>query len=174
MRQTKKVTVSALTVALSVVVMLIGFFFSVVDLTACALASLLVAFIYIEIGSPYTFLVWLCTSLTTAICFPGSVIWVEYLLIFGIYPILKAYIERLPRWVWWIPKLAYINAIIWLLALAMKLLGLEALFNGETVFINIALYVLMNIAFVAYDLFLTVLIRFYLVKLQPRFKNLLK
>ena len=161
-------------VALSVVIMLIGVFFSVVDLTACALASLLVAFVYIEIGSPYTYLVWLCTSLTSAICFPGSVVWLEYLLIFGFYPILKAYIERLPRPCWLILKLAFVNSIIWLLVLALKILGLEALFNGETLFINVALYVVMNIAFIAYDLFLTVLIRFYLVKLQHRFKNLLK
>lgn len=174
MRQTKKITVSALCVALGVVFMVFGAVFDVVDLTACALSSLLVAFIYIEIGSPYTFLVWICTALLSAVLFPGSAIWIEYLLIFGIYPILKAYIERLPRLFWWLLKLAFINSVIWLLALLVELITGAPLFDGETFWFNAVIYVLMNIAFISYDLFITVLVRFYLIKLQPRFKNFLK
>ena len=174
MRQTKKITVSAITVALSVVFMVLGALFSIVDLTVCALASLLVAFIYIEIGSPYTFLVWICTSLCTALLFPGSAVWVEYLLIFGIYPILKAYIERLPRVFWIFLKLLYINAAIWIFVILSELITGIKFFDGVGFLINAALYVLMNIAFVAYDLFMTVLIRFYLIKLQPIFKRFLK
>ena len=174
MRQTKKITVSALCVALGVVFMVLGAVFDVVDLTACALSSLLVAFIYIEIGSPYTFLVWICTALLSAVLFPGSAIWIEYLLIFGIYPILKAYIERLPRLFWWLLKLAFINSVIWLLVLLVELITGAPLFDGETFWFNAVIYVLMNIAFISYDLFITVLVRFYLIKLQPRFKNFLK
>ena len=115
MRQTKKLTLSAVSVALGVVFMVIGGFLDVLDLSACALASLISVFVFIEIGSPYTYLVWLATSLITFVMFPGSAIWIEYLAVFGIYPIIKAYIERAPRFLWLILKLIYANCVIWLM-----------------------------------------------------------
>ena len=161
-------------VALGTVFMTLGALFEVVDLTVCALASLIVAFIYIELGSPYTWLVWLCTSLATFLCFSGSFIWVEYLLVFGVYPILKAYIERLPKF-WWLPiKFLFINAIIWIMVLICeKLLGIP-FFGGETLWLNAAMYAVINVAFVAYDLFITVLVRLYLMKYRRIFSKFLK
>ena len=52
MRQTKKLTLSAMIVALGTVSMVLGAVIEVFDLTAVALASALVAFVYIELGSP--------------------------------------------------------------------------------------------------------------------------
>ena len=173
MRQTKKIAISGLLVALGTVIMALGAVLEVVDLTSCALASLLVAFVYIEIGSPYTWLVWLCTSLTTFICFSGSLVWAEYLFVFGVYPLLKAFIEKLPRVFWILIKFAYINGVIWLLFLVARLLGMS-LFNGETLIINIALYAIVNIAFFAYDMFITVLVRLYFDRFRKRFKRFLK
>ena len=174
MRKTKKITLSAMIVALSTVFMVLGAVIEVLDLSVCALASMMVCFVYIEIGSPYTWLVWLCTTLTTFVCFPGSVVWIEYFLIFGIYPILKAYIERLPRKFWLIIKLMFINAIIWLLMFAVEyILGIP-FFAVDEIWLKAAIYLLMNVAFIAYDLFITVLVRFYFEKLRHRFKNLLK
>ena len=72
MRQTKKVTLSAAVVALSILFLVLGAFVDVLDLSACALASLLVVFVYIEIGSPYTYLVWLATSLTAFLFLSGN------------------------------------------------------------------------------------------------------
>jgi hypothetical protein len=163
-----------MTVALGAMFMVLGAVFEVFDLTACALSSLLVVFVYIEIGSPYTWLVWLATSLVTFVCFPGSVLWAEYLIVFGIYPILKAYIERLPRKFWLIIKLAYINAVIWLLILAFQLIFKMPFFVYNKLWLKIAVYALINFAFVAYDLFITVMLRFYFARLRPRFRNFLK
>ena len=78
--------------ALGTVLLLVGAFVDVLDLSMCAVASLCVVFIYIEVGSPYTWLVWLTTSLLTFIFSPGKTVWMLYLLIFGVYPLLKAYI----------------------------------------------------------------------------------
>ena len=77
-------------VALGVVFMTIGAFVPSLDMTSAALTSLIVVLIFIEIGSPYTYLVWLATSLIGFIFFSGSAVWLQYLLVFGIYPILKA------------------------------------------------------------------------------------
>ena len=37
-----------------------------------------------------------------------------------------------------------------------------------------AIYAILNVAFVAYDIFVTVLVRFYLERLRHRFRHLLK
>jgi len=174
MKQTKKITLSAMLTALGAVLMIIGAVLEVLDLSACAIASLTVVFAYLEIGHPYTFLIWICTSLVTALIFQSSVIWIEYLLVFGIYPILKAYIEKLPR-IFWLPvKLVYINAVIWLLLLVFeKLFGIP-FFESDLFIMKVFTYVLINVAFVAYDMFITVMVRLYFDKFRPKFKKFLK
>ena len=174
MSQTKKITLSALMVALGTVFMVIGAVVEVLDLTVCAMASMLVVFVFLEIGSYYPWLVWICTSLATALIYPGSLVWVEYALVFGIYPLIKAYIEKLPRWSWLIIKLVYINAVIWgLFAICELLLGLP-FFDADGIGMTVVVYILMNLAFIAYDLFITVMVRFYFLKLRPRFKKFQK
>ena len=174
MKTTKKVTLSAMLVALGTALMLLGSMIEVLDLTVCAVASLVVVFVYLELGSPYTWLVWICTSLCTALIYSGSVVWVEYFLVFGIYPLLKAYVERLPRWSWMPVKLLFINAVVWLIfAVCELLLGLP--FFGEDTFIMKAVvYALMNVAFIAYDMFITVMVKLYYEKIRSRFKRFLK
>ena len=174
MRKTKKITLSAMVVALGTLFLVLGGFIDVLDLSASAIASVLVAFVYIEIGSPYTWLVWLSTTLASFICFSGSVLWLEYFLIFGIYPILKAYIERTPRKFWLILKLIFINAMLWLIFLGFELIFKTSVFIVDKTWMKIGIYLIMNVAFIAYDLFVTVMVRFYIERLRPRFKHLLK
>ena len=174
MRQTKKITLSAMLTALGTVFMVIGAVFEVLDLSVCALASLLVVFAYIEIGHPYTFLIWICTSLATALLFSGSVVWVEYFLVFGIYPIIKAYIEKCGRAFWFPIKLLYINAVIWLLLLLVeKLLGLP-FFDSDLFIMKALTYLLINVAFFVYDMVITTAVRLYFEKFRHRFKKFLK
>ncbi len=174
MKETKKITLSAMLVALGVVIMLLGAVIEMLDLSVGAIASLIVVFVFIEIGKPYHFLVWICTSLILALIYPGSAMWVEYLLIFGIYPILKAYIERLPKWSWWPVKILYINAIVAFLAFGMEMLLGIPFFEDEGTGMRIAFWVLLNVAFVMYDIFLRTLIRVYILKYRERFSKLLK
>ena len=173
MKDTKKITLSAMLTALGVVIMLLGAVIEMLDLTVGAIASLIVVFVFVEIGKPYHWLVWLCTSLITALIYPGSALWIEYFLIFGIYPILKAYIEKLPKWSWWPVKLVYINAVVGMLALAMeKLLGIP-FFEDEGVWMRVLFWALLNVAFVMYDIFLRTLLRVYFVKYRERIISLI-
>ena len=174
MSQTKKITLSAMMVALGTAMMVLGAAIDVLDLSVCAISSMLVVFVYLEIGSYYPWLVWICTSLASALIYPGSIIWAEYLLVFGIYPLIKAYIEKLPKWSWLIVKLVYINAIIWaLFGICEGLLGIP-FFDADGTGMLIAIYLLMNVAFIMYDVFISVMVRFYYDKLRPRFKRFLK
>jgi len=174
MRTTKKLTLSAILVALGAIIMALGAMFEVVDLTVCAIASLIVVFIYLEIGSPYTWLVWLSTSLVTFIIFPAKTVWFNYLLIFGVYPLLKAYIEKLPRLFWIIVKLVYINAVIWIMFFLMDIIFGYPLFEKDALWLRIVLYVLMNVAFIAYDLFITVSVKIYYGKIRQKIARMLK
>ncbi len=174
MRSTKKVTLSAILVALGAVILALGAVIEVVDLTVCALASLLVVFVYIEIGSPYTWLVWLCTALVSFVIFPGSMIWLNYLSVFGIYPLLKAYIEKAPRAFWLPIKLLYINAVVVAMFFIVELLFKVPFFTSEALWLRIVLYVLINAAFVAYDLFITVSVKIYFGRIRQRFIRFLK
>ncbi len=180
MKDTKKLTLSAMIVAIGTLFMVLGAVIEVLDLTAVALASALMAFVYIEIGSPYTWGVWLATTALTFILYQHSVMWFVYLVLFGIYPIIKAYIERLPRPLWFPIKLLFGNAAFILMLLGVSFItGMPFIDTSES-FLGIsdkALYfvafVLINLAFIAYDFFITVMVRYYLEKLRPRFSKFL-
>lgn len=181
MKQTKKLTLSAMIVALGTAFMILGAVIEVLDLTAVALASVLVAFVYIEIGSPYTWLVWLCTALLTFLMYQHSPMWFIYLTLFGIYPILKGYIEKLKRIFWWPIKLVFGNASFALMLFCMQYITGLPFINPDDSFFGIkgeALYavtwILFNVAFIAFDFFITVMVRYYMEKLRPRLRKLLK
>ncbi len=175
MRNTKKVTLSALMAALGTVFLILGAYIEVLDLAMGALASVIMIFVYIELGSPYTWLVWLATSLLAALlgsANPLSAIW--YFLLFGIYPILKAYIERLPRLAWLPLKLIYANAaFIGMVGLFWLIFGISP-FALDKKWMIIGIWVLGNFAFVIYDLFIKAMARVYLLKYRKRFSKLLK
>ena len=178
MNTTKKLTFSAMMVAMGALFMGLGSVFQSLDMTVAALSSLLVAIVYVEIGSPYTFLVWICTTLITAVIYQGSAMWLMYLLLFGIYPILKGYIERLKHALWLPLKLVLGNiAMLAIFFGTTLLLGLPMdteLFGLPKETVYIILLAMGNLAFFLYDKFLTVLVRFYMVKLHPVLNKLFK
>ena len=181
MKQTKKLTISAMVVALGTASMLLGAVIELFDLTAVAIASVLIAFVYLEIGSPYTWLVWLCTTLCTFLFYQHSPMWFIYLILFGIYPILKGYIERLPRAFWWPIKIVFGNLAFLLMFFGVSLItGLPFIDTEESFFgitgktIYIVAIILVNAAMVAYDFFLNVMVRFYMERVRPKIRNLLK
>ena len=174
MRGTKKLTLSAMLVALGAVLMVIGGYVEVLDLTVCAVVSLLVAFACIEIGAPYTWLIWVATALATFLIQPGKSLWLLYLLIFGIYPILKGYIERMPRSLWLLFKLVFINAILATMTFVYEFIFAVPLVPIDNKIIVLGVYAVMNIAFIAYDMFITIMMRIYFGRFRNRIKNLLK
>ena len=97
-----------------------------------------------------------------------------YFLVFGLYPILKAYMERLPHILWLVVKLVYVNAVIAILAIASSLVLSVPFFESALWYVNAALWLLMNVAFVAYDAFLTVAVRLYMLKYRKIFLKFLK
>lgn len=159
--------------ALGAALMSIGALWEVVDMALAAVASFLVVIILIEVGSPYPWLVWLSTSLITFLFFPGSTVWLMYF-VFGVFPILKYYIEKLKRPFWFPLKLLYVNACIIALIYLVELIFGFPFFETDLFILKAVLYVVLNGAFLAYDRLLTLLIRLYMEKYRPRFKHLFK
>ena len=180
MKKTKKLTLSAMVVALGILFMSVGAFVPAVDLSCSVLASMLVAFVYFELGSPYTFMVWLATSLLSFIFFTGSIMWLSYLLAYGCYPFLKGYIEKLPR-LFWVPlKLVFANATIAIMFFFSEALGVGPLFDDVSgipiapALVIAAMWIFLVVAFFIYDRVLVVLSAFYEFKIRPKIQNLLK
>ena len=174
MRQTKKLAIGAMLTALGAVILALGSLIDSFSLSVGAIASLIVVVVYLEMGSPYTWLVWLCTSRVTVLIPQAMTAGIAYFLVFGIFPIIKAYIERLPRWAWLPVKLVYINAVVLGAMLVLGLLGLSLFEAEESLPMRIGLYVLINVAFVVYDMFITVMVRVYLGRFRQKFRRFFK
>ena len=182
MRETKKITFSAMAVALGVLFMTLGYFIEALDLTVAALTSIIMLFVFIEIGKPYTFLVWIATSLLGALFFTGSLVWVTYFLVFGIYPIMKAYIEKLKRGLWIPIKLVgFVTSGSLLILFSELILGIPffgeinlPILSGREYIFKVAVFVMLIMAFFVYDIFLTVMVRFYFSNFRKRIASLLK
>ena len=175
MRNTKKLTLSAMMVALGTVFLLVGANIEALDLAMGAVASVVMVFVHIELGSPYTWLVWLSTAtlaLLLGTANPLSGAW--YLALFGIWPILKGYVERLPRVIWLLPKLLFANlsfaAVIGTWVLIFKI----SPFAIDAAWLKIAALIVGNLAFIIYDLFVSAVARVYLLKYKDKFSKLLK
>ena len=180
MKKTKKLTLGSAIIALGVAFMSLGAVLPVLDMSVAVLASLLMCFVYLELGSPYTWLVWLATALLSFVMFPGSLMWLTYLLVYGIYPILKGYIERLPRAFWLLLKLVYVNAMMTVMLLFSEVLTGVSFFGDVSALpadpriIYVAMWVILNVAFILYDKLVVVMVVWYQHRLRPRIANLLK
>ena len=184
MKKAKKITLAAILAALGVTLMYLGAFIQVLDLSVVAIASVLVIFARIELGSPYDWLTYAVTGILSAIMI-GSVnfvIPVLYLSFAGIYPILKAYFEHLRRPIAYLVKGAYFAVASLLLVLGAYLLSefvlgvplLSPALAGYTAVILIALYVLIFLMCFVYDLLLSHLVVIYMLKIRPKIASVLK
>ena len=181
MKQTKKITVSSMCIALGVLFMTLGAYVEVLDLTAAAISSCLMAFVFIEIGQKYAFSVWLGTSLLGFVLLPGLTP-VTYFLVFGIYPILKAYIERLKKPLWIPVKLVAFTSSSFLIILASTLMGIPffsdtlgvPFFENNMNIFRAIVIVLIILAMYVYDIFMTVMIRAYFSNFRKRIQRILK
>lgn len=164
--RTKYLTVSAMLVALGVILLGLGSLINTLDLTVAALASILCVWAVIEMGKTYAWMIWLVTSFLAILLLPRKTPGCFYLFI-GLYPILKERLERLPRAVEWVLKIVIFHAMIALCWLVLRIFvpGEAALEFG---WLLLATYALALVAFLLYDYALTKLISFYLQKLQKR------
>lgn len=99
-RRTKYLAVSAMLTALGVIIIWFGAMIDVLDLCTAALAAMLIIPVALEYGSFYPWTIYAATSALALLILPQKMPAVVYLL-FGYYPVLKLYLEKLPKvWSW--------------------------------------------------------------------------
>ena len=174
MKLTKKITISAMAIAISAAMLSLGALVEVLDMAIASLMSLLVVFVFIEIGSPFVWFVWLGTSVITCIIPNGLLVGLEYFAVFGIYPILKAYFEKAPRIIRWPIKIVYVNIFITALLVLSELVSFVSFFEIEKWYFKLALAVGLNLVFVLYDIYLTKMIKFYFSAIRKKILKFLK
>ena len=155
--------------ALGVVLLYIGSLVEALDLSAAVLASLACIIAVIEYGKGAPWAVYGVTSVLSLILLPVKTPAAFYAIFFGFYPILKEKIERRPRLLQWVIKEVIFNVSLVIMGFAVYFLsttGDNLLL--ESPLIIAATVVMAELAFVLYDIALTRLISFYIIKLRNR------
>ena len=172
MKPVRALTLSAVLAALSVLLLFLGSLFDVTDLAAVMVASFFVVLVVIECRGAWPWLLYVSVSVLSFLLLPGRFVSVEYALFGGIWPILKYWLERLPRLPSFLLKLLVGNALAAFAAwLGLKFFGLEV---PSALWLKIAAVVLWEAVFILYDLLLTRLIVIWCVKYRSRFRRLFR
>ena len=165
---TKKLAVCAMLAALGVVLLYLGSLVEIVDISMAVIASFFCVFAVIEYGRSAPWLIFAVTGILSVILLPQKTPAVMYLLFFGYYPILKEKLEKLPRLTSWILKEAVFHLALCLMLILSRYLMLSP--EANPMLLYIAFVVMAEVAFPLYDVALTRLITFYLVRLRSRFR----
>ena len=157
-RRTRRVAICAILSAMGVVILYLGALIDVLDLSVAVIASLLCVFAVIEMGGAWPWLIYAVVSVLSLVLLPQKSPAVVFALYAGYYPILKAYLERLPRVLSAVLKIAAFNLAFSALIFAMKYL--LALPDSGAEF-SLLVYALGNLTFILYDIALTRVISAY-------------
>lgn len=175
MKNTSKITFCALMSALSVAFMMLSFF-PYFTYAVPALSGLVCLVVLIEIGGKWPWWTFIVSAVLSMI-FAETEAKLMYVLLFGYYPIIKAYIERLnSRLIQYLIKFAVFNAaVISVFLITVKLLGLPFKdFVSFGIFGGVAFLILANITFYLYDIVLVRVAAVYLQRIHPSVKKVLK
>lgn len=162
----RKVAFAAILCALGVVILYMGALFDVLDLSAAALATMLVTVALTEMGGTYAWLVYAVTGVLALLLLPQKFGAIVYVGLAGYYPMLKRYWERFRK------PFAYSGKIAqFAVALTVLLWFTDAVLHvpGMNRWYVIGLYAVGVVTFLIFDVALTLLTRLYRVKFRHQF-----
>ena len=163
---TKSVALSGVMCALCFVVMYLAAVTEVLDLSGMVLCSMIVIVAVIEIGRYYPWLIWAVTGALCMLLLPKKDVALEFVLFGGVYPMLKAYFEKMPTVLSWVAKILFFNAVFtgWFM-LSKFIFMLDV---GMTM--GVIAYLAANVFFVLSDIAFTMMISLYFSKIRKRLK----
>ena len=167
-KKSKEVALAGMLSALAVVILFLGSMIELLDLSAAALAALVVMVAVIELGNGKAVAVYLVTSLLSVLLFPktASVVFAAFV---GYYPVLKVYLDKI-RWkaAQYAVKLVLFNLFLgMILWITEGLLGLGTEWGA----LGKPLFILGNVTFIFYDFAIGRLAIFYIVKIKNRIRK---
>lgn len=168
LQNTKKLALSSIFTALCFVVMYLGGLTQVLDLCAVVLSALVVIIAVIELGGMWPWLIWAVTSVLCIFFIPDKFIALEFVIFGGIYPMIKAWLEKFPAFISWSMKILYFN-----LAFTGAYFASTYIFGMRDVgfVLKMPAYLAANVFMILADVCFSLLISLYFAKLRPRIKK---
>ena len=111
---TRRVATCGVFCALAVVMLGLGAIITVLDMTASAVAALVLLPILLCYGRKYAWLAYAVTAVLGVLLMPQSLASWMYAGLAGFYPMIKMKLDRLPRLLGWLVKLALLTAVLML------------------------------------------------------------
>ncbi len=158
MRKTRVIAENGLLAALSVIILLLGSIIEALDMSSAAIAGFAVLAVRVRWGRNSAVALYCVTSVLSMVMLPNKIPALLYVFYGGLYPILKAEIEKLGKpFLEWVLKIGSVLVFFSLgLWIAMSLLGIEAGFT-----VGWVLYAVLVPVSVCADLALSALIKQY-------------
>ncbi len=159
--------------SLGVVILYVGAFLEILDLSVACIASFIVMFCVVELGYAAALSVYGIISILSLMILPTKWVAIYFALFFGLMPITKTIYEKTGKLISWILKLVTFNAEMVLFYFIASALDFFEESEFLAFFLVVAL-VMLNIVFVLTDIAYTRLTRLYEYKYRNRIKKFLK
>lgn len=164
MANTRKVALGGILLALTVIILYAESVMPTSKLSLYALSSFFVSVIVIESGIRAGWIFYVASSLLALIIIPDKIALIPYLVFFGVYGIIKFYVEKLNKPVLeYIFKVAYFNACLAAAFLLIKEFFLESV---RVDFPWWAVIAVLEVVFIIYDYVYTLFIQYYNQKIK--------
>jgi hypothetical protein len=163
-KKTRRITLTAVFTALTVVFLYLASILPTVRLGFTAAASLFAVAAVIEAGIVSAFFVFIGSSIIGALLLPDKTAVIIYVLFFGYYPVIKSLAEKSRSMLLnWALKLAVFEAAFTLTWFLFRSL----IFNVKVLWMPvIVVYLIGTSAFLVFDIGLTRLIGFYIIRIS--------
>lgn len=155
----KKITYSGILLGLNIVLLLISNLISINTMFFMGLASLIISVIVMEYGVNTGVVFYIASIILSFVVMPNKSQWLLYTLTFGIYGLVKYFIEKgRPIYTEVILKLIFANLVAVILYLILK--------NIVIIPINIITIIVYQVAFLVYDYVYSLFIEYYNEKIK--------
>ncbi len=138
---------------------------SVFDLSAIVIGALLTMIVRVEYGSRWAWAYGAVTGVLALLLLPSKLMAAEYLLVGGIYPILKAVFEKLHPVFAWCLKISVIDCMVLLEIVLSRLIFVS---EEARIPMTVPAILLATVFAVLFDLALTAVISMYILKIRKR------
>ena len=173
MNKTRYIALSAILAALVVICLAIISIIPVNTLSLYVLSSFFISIIVVEFGHKHAWLFFAVSSLLGTAIVPNKAVMIPYIFFFGIYGLVKYYIELANKMIVEIPvKLVFFNICVYLVFLLARGFALQSInfdSNVKTLPV-IAIIAILNIAFMAYDYTYSLFVQYYQNKIKPKIR----
>ena len=182
----RRIAMCAVLCALAVVLIFFGTVVEVLDLTAAALAAILLLPVLLCYGTRYALLSYAVISVLSVVLMPQSLAAWMYAGLVGYYPIIKQRLDKLPKLLGWPIKILLLTAVmlLYLLVFHFVVMGGEGSFRnsflagfGEVGGSPVLAWVVIGLSvftFVVFDFLINRLLILYRLKWQKRIEKWMK